>query len=183
MKKKILALAIAAFALVFTAALQNDEYTHVIDSAKLPQFNDLAEVLENSDLIVMVEKVSDTPVAYELSDDHYDNLTLSTVKISKVIKPMDEHAYSKGDTIQVLESEWVDEENKIIHHVENYAKMGNSKKYVLCLGYNPSVDNFYPIGLLYGKIPLDKSESPFYGEVKNGHVQSVLSQMKTQFVN
>lgn len=183
MKKKFFVLTIFAIALVCISTFHNNKYTHVIDSAKLPQFDNLSQVVENSDLIVMVEKVDDTPVSYQLSENHYDNHTLSTVMISKVIKPMENHTYSKGDIIQILESEWIDEENKIIHHVENYAKMKDNKKYILCLGYNSSVDNFYPIGLLYGKLPIDESENPFYGEVKNGYVQSVLSQLKKEYSN
>ena len=46
----------------------------------------------------------------------------------------------------------------IVHHTEGYVKMQSDKVYTLCLGYNDMGENsqFYPIGLLYGKIPHDE---------------------------
>lgn len=181
MKKRCLAAVICSCLFICLVFTKNNEYTHVVDSAKIPAFENVSEVISNSELVVKVKKVSDTPVAYKLAENHYDYLTLSTVEIIKVIQPMEGRTYSKGDRIQILESEWVDKDNKIIHHVSNYAKMKNNKSYVLCLGYNPSVDNFYPIGLLYGKLPVDKSENPFFGDVKDKSVQRVLKQMNEQF--
>lgn len=81
-------------------------------------------------------------------------------------------------TLIVVESEWTDAENRIIHHVENYSKMAVDKKYTLYLGYNPKVDNFYPIGLLYGKVPVDPSEKNFYGNFKNEHIKEVIRQLQ-----
>jgi hypothetical protein len=44
---------------------------------------------------------------------------------------MDGKKINIGDTIFVVESEWTDAENRIIHHVENYSKMAVDKKYTL----------------------------------------------------
>lgn len=67
----------------------NNENKYVVDSAKLPHFGDAKEVKDSSDLIVEVSKISEKPVSYDLGEGCSDNLTLSNVKIEKVIKPME----------------------------------------------------------------------------------------------
>lgn len=154
------------------------EYEHVIDSAKLPGYSTAEEVKENSALIVLVKKISEEPIAYKLDEGHYDNFTLSTVRVEEVIKPVPGKEISKGDVITVIESEWTDDKEKVIHHLENYKKMETMKKYTLYLGYNEEVENYYPIGLLYGKIAEDVKEEDFYGEMKNEQVLSVVKELK-----
>lgn len=176
MKKIIIFGVCLCFILTFFIGCQNVE-KHVIDSAKLPEFKSAEDVINNSELIVKVSKISEEPVSYDLGDGKYDNFTLSSVKIEKVIKPMEGKDINKGDVIKIVESEWTDAEGAI-HHIENYSKMGNDKKYTLYLGYNPDVDNYYPIGMLYGKVPVDSSEKKFYGDFKNDHIEGVIEQLQ-----
>lgn len=176
MKKIIIFSFCLCFVLAFFTGCQNVE-KHVIDSAKLPHFKSTEDVINNSELIVKVSKISEEPVSYDLGDGKYDKLTLSNVKIEKVIKPMEGKDIKKGDIIKIVESEWTDAQG-VIHHTENYSKMGIDKKYILYLGYNPEVENYYPIGLLYGKVPVDSSEKNFYGDFKNDHIKSVIDQLQ-----
>lgn len=176
MKKIIIFGVCLSLLLAFFTGCQNVE-KHVIDSAKLPHFKSAEDVINNSELIVKVSKISEEPVSYDIGEGKYDNLTLSNVKIEKVIKPMKGKDINKGDVIKIVESEWTDAEG-VIHHTENYSKMAADKKYTLYLGYNPDVDNYYPIGLLYGKVPVDPSEKNFYGDFKSEHIKSVIEQLQ-----
>jgi len=172
--KKIITFGIClCLMLVFFVGYQNGD-KHVIDSAKLLEFKSAEEVVNNSELIVKVTKISEKPIAFDLGNGHYDNLTLSDVEIEKVIKPMQGKEINRGDVITIVESEWTDPNTKIIHHLENYSKMKEGKKYTLYLGYNIDYDNYYPVGLLYGKVPVDTSEKNFYGDFKDS-ISRVLS--------
>jgi hypothetical protein len=151
---------------------------HVIDSAKLPYFNNANDVINNSELIVEVSKIGEKPVSYDLGEGLYDNLTLSKVKIEKVIKPLKGKKLDVGDEIWIVESEWTDKETGVIHHTENYSKMTDNKKYRLYLGYNSEVDNYYPVGLLYGKVPMNTMEKNYYGDFKNDHIKGVVEELQ-----
>lgn len=177
MKRTIIFGACLCLALVFFAGYHN-EYKHVVDSAKLPYFSSGEDVKNDSELIVEVSKISEEPVSYDIGDGHHDNLTLSNVKIEKIIKQMEGKALDKGDVIKIVESEWTDETNHVIHHTENYSKMNTDNKYTLYLGYNSDADNYYPIGLLYGKVPVDTSEKNFYGEIKSDHIKRVMKELQ-----
>jgi len=150
---------------------------HIITSAKIPNFDSISEMEQNSNLIVIVKKTNEEPVSYNLGEGHFDNFTISNVTIEKVIKPMSGKNLKKGDVIQILESEWQDKTTKSVYHTEGYTKMINSKKYTLFLGYNVEVNNYYPIGLLYGKIPNDKNEKLFYGDYKNEKIEKLISKI------
>lgn len=155
-----------------------NESKHVIDSAKLLYFDSAKDVKSNSELIVEVSKIGEKPVSYDLGEGLYDNLTLSNVKIEKVIKPLQNKKLDVGDEIWIVESEWTDKETGVIHHTENYSKMTDNKSYRLYLGYNPDVDNYYPVGLLYGKVPMNTMEKNFYGDLKNDHIKSVVEELQ-----
>ena len=152
--------------------------THVIDHAKLFQYSSVDDVERASDLIVEVQKIDEKPITYNLGEGHYDNLTLSKVKIEKVVKPFSEKKLSQGDTIWIVESQWSDEKNRVVHHTENYLKMAVNKEYRLYLGYNSEVDNYYPVGLLYGKIPMDTAENVFYGELNNDKIKTIVEELR-----
>ncbi|MDF1617918.1 hypothetical protein [Petrocella sp. FN5] len=177
--KRILSFSFVVLLLLSGLFLYNGKgYDHVIDSAKLVSYSSADEVVENSDLVVVVNKLSDESVSYDLGDNHFDNFTLSKVEIKKIIKPSENKILSKGDVIEILESEWVDEEAKVVHHLENYKKMEKGKSYTLYLGYNEEVDNYYPIGLVCGKIPSDANEKMFYGDFQNTQALDVVEELK-----
>lgn len=85
---------------------------------------------------------------------------------------------SQGDTIWIVESQWSDEKNRVVHHTENYLKMAVNKEYRLYSGYNSEVDNYYPVGLLYGKIPMDTAENVFYGELNNDKIKTIVEEFR-----
>lgn len=177
MKKLIFFSILLCFVIVAFAIYQPGN-KHVIDSAKLPEFKSAEEVVSNSELIVKVRKVNEKPVAYDLGDGHFDNFTLSVLEIEKVIKPIVGKELSQGDLVTVLESEWTESKTNIVHHLENYSKMKNQKTYILYLGYNAEADNYYPVGLLYGKVPVDASEKNFYGDFKNERILDIVTELR-----
>lgn len=156
---------------------------HAIDPAKLMEFNSAKEVIDNSALIVKVRKISEKPVAYDLGNGGSDRLTLTEVEIEKVIKPMEGKVLNNGDKITIVEAEYADSKTGIIHHIENYMKMVTNKKYTLYLGYNKEVDNYYVVGLLYGKIPEDTKEKLFYGDMSIKKINEVISDFKKKEVS
>ena len=46
------------------------------------------------------------------------------------------------------------------------------------MGYNSEVDNYYPVGLLYGKIPMDTAENVFYGELNNDKIKTIVEELR-----
>ena len=56
--------------------------------------------------------------------------------------------------------------------------MAVDRNYTLYLGYNVDADNYYPIGLLYGKVPVDSEEVNFYGNFENEHIMKVVKELR-----
>lgn len=83
-----------------------------------------------------------------------------------------------GDEIFIVESQWTDKEARVIHHIAHYSKMADNKQYRLYLRYNSDVDNYYPVGLLYGKVPIDTMEKNFYGDFNNDHIKSIIADLQ-----
>ena len=139
-----------------------DGYTHVSASAKYPEYTSADAVRKDSKLIVEGEKLSGKVYTYG-EKDAVTGYTLSEVRVLKIVKNSEDKKVAVGDMIKVVEGEWVDETNKVVHHDSNYTSMKNNKKYRLFLGYDSSYGTYYPLGLMYGKIPSDKNEKRFYG--------------------
>lgn len=155
------------------ACAESTETKHVVDNAKIVSYESADAVIAASELIVEVKKLSEKPLSFPLENDKTDDFTLPTVEVIKVIQPMSGKNISIGDKIPVLESEWFDAKLGIVHHTEGYVKMQSDKAYTLCLGYNDIGENsnFYPNGLLYGKIPHDQSEARIFGETLNPQIE------------
>ena len=154
-------LVLVCLAIVLYVCIGKTNYKSVIDEAKLVAYENADEVIDDSVLIVRVKKISETAKEYPLENGIVDRFTLSTVKIIEVYKNTHDAEIVEGSKIEILESQWTDEENKTVHHTAGYLKMKTGNEYLLCLGYNPSVDNYYPTGLLCGKIPVDSREQLF----------------------
>ena len=182
MRKSIFGICICVILTVFIACDHSNSTpaeTHIIDSVKLIEFSDAEAVYNNSELVVRVEKVSEEPIAYSPGEGHYDRFTLSSVKILNVINQREDFTYKIGDVIRILESEWSDDEG-VIHHTSHYLKMTKGKIYTLYLGYNSEVDNFYPTGLLYGKIPEDENEAVFYGDFESEEIIGIVNELRNR---
>ena len=62
--------------------------------------------------------------------------------------------------------------------------MTESKKYRLYLRYNTEDDNYYSVGVLYGKVPLDDTiERNFYGDFKSDHIKGIIEKLKKTYTN
>ena len=159
----VLAVAAASCLLVIRFAGQA-KYQDVIDAAKIVDYEDAEAVIDDSVLIVRAKKTGEVPSSrfYELGLP-IEN-TLSVVEVEEVFQNSGDALISAGSEIYVLESQWTDEESKTVHHLNGYLKMETGNQYLLLLGYNPSLDNYYPLGLLYGKIPIDLKEDLFFGQ-------------------
>jgi hypothetical protein len=180
MKKFILGVVIVCVILTgFTIHNIVFDEIHIVGSAKLPYYGDAEAVADVSELIVSARKLDEKPVAYDMGEGRYDNFTLSRVEIIAVYKQTEDLHYKSGDMISILESEWYNPSDRVVHHTENYTKMKDSKAYILYLGHNPDVDNFYPVGLLYGKLPEDGNEPIFYGDAnKYAHISEVINELQ-----
>ena len=154
----------AILCLVMALFFEKAQYQDVIEPAKIVDYEGADAVIADSVLIVRVKKTSETPITYSLEGGLQDCFTLSVVKVEEIFKNSGNSPISEGSELDILESQWTDKENRIIHHTEGYLKMETGKQYYLLLGQNPSVSNYYPVGLLYGKIPVDPDERLFLGE-------------------
>lgn len=158
---------------------KGESLTHVVDSGKIITYDNADQVIENSTLIVEVTKVSEEAYSIPLENGRSDNFTISLVKVNTLIKQDKDHNVQIGDTIKILESEWIDPIAKnMVHHTEGYVKMKPNKGYFLYLGYNESDKTYYPLGLLYGKIPKDASEEMVLGGTLDKRVDVVVKELK-----
>jgi len=62
-----------------------------------------------------------------------------------------------------------------------YLKMEIRKEYLLCLKYNPTLDYYYPIGVLCGKVPVDEAETLFLGSGYK-HVVAILEDLRSRYL-
>lgn len=159
----------------------NSSPRDVIDEAKLVYYGKADDVINDSVLIIQAKKIGETQKTYLLENDLSDSFTLSTVKVESLYSNTSAVEIKPGNEIIILESQWTDEENKIIHHTEGYIKMELGKEYLLLLGYNASVDNYYPTGLLYGKVPLDIKEKLFLVD-QHEQIKGVIEEIRKRYI-
>ena len=138
-------------------------FPSVNDAAKIVYYENADAVIAASDLIVRAVKLDEVQTEHPIDNGVSDRFTLSTVQITEVFQTSGTAAVAAGDVIEVRESQWTDAESKTVHHMEGYVKMEIGKQYLLCLSRGAGQDFYHPVGLLYGKIPLDPQEAPFLG--------------------
>ena len=154
---------------------------HIVDFAKIISYDTAQDVIADSVLIVEVTKLREEPFSQDLGYGAAEHFTLSHVQVNQVIRPMDRSAIKAGDELRILESEWTDPlAPQIIHHTEGYVKMTVQKDYTLYLGHNKGNDTFYPLGLLYGKIPHDPEEAVIWGDTLDPQIASVLKELNNK---
>ncbi len=140
----ILPVIFVLFCLLFASCTQGVKLKDVFLSAKAPYFETLSEMEETADVIIVGKKIDE---AYLLYHGEYPFATMSNFRIETVQK--DRTGMLKaGDTILVLENEFVYEKGKERHHVNGYTAMNTNDRYVLHLSANK---NYYtPLGINYG---------------------------------
>ena len=195
MKKSVLSFCLSGLMVISTLAgcvqaqstqtkpdsASEDSITHVVDSAKIVAYDNAAQVIEKSKLIVEATKISEEAISYSLGGGRSDNFTMSQVKIDKLIKSHPKHDLQTGDTIKILESEWIDPVAKnIVHHTEGYLKMKQNKGYLLYLGYDEVNDHYYPLGPFLGKIPKDTSEEMVLGGTLDKRIDVVVKELRSR---
>lgn len=82
---------------------------------------------------------------------------MAEFQIESVIKGGEE--YNSGDKITVSEDVCFSADNNIVFHYDGYQQMENDKQYYLMLGNGDSVRQYYIIGGVIGKIPVDTTEA------------------------
>lgn len=176
-----LVLCCLAVILCIGAFAEKPNYESVIDEASLVYYEDADAVIDASVLIVRVKKVSEEDWAYPLGNGLFDRFTLSTVKIVEVYKSTGASKIEAGSKINILESQWTDKEYKRVHHTAGYIKMETGKEYLLFLGANPDMNYYYPLGVLYGKIPVDSDEKLFLS-TEYGEIVEIVQELRNKYI-
>ena len=157
-------------------------YQEIVGEAKIPLYTSKQEVIDNSDLVIIGKKLDEEQVSFNIENDITDDFTKSTVEVLKLIKPMPGKDIRVGSQIVVLEQEWVDDKRQQIVHMAAYKKMKTGSAYALYLGYNKEADTFYPIGCIYGKIPVDTSEEILFHDEEHDD-QDIYSVLKDLYLD
>lgn len=161
---------------------EKPQYESRIDEAKLDYYEDADAVIDASVLIVRVKKVSEEDWAHSLGNGIFERFTISNVKVKEVFQNSADDQITAGSEINILECQWTDEENKIVHHTAGYLKMEKGKEYVLLLGANPDLNYYYPLGVLCGKIPVDSEEEVFLGS-EYKEIVEIVEELRDKYIS
>ncbi len=134
-------------------------------------------VIADSVLIVRAMKTGED----RASDPPGGSFSLSRVQIEEVLENNGSAAIAEGSVIDVLESRWADGESGTEHHADGYLKMETGRSYLLFLGYDAELGRYYPLGPLYGKIPLDPAEALF-ADGNQEQAAAVVEELRTRYL-
>ena len=187
MIKKLVIIAAALVLCCLTIVLcigifaEKPHYESFVDEASLVYYEDADAVIADSVLIVRVKKTGEEDWANHLGNGFYDHFTISTVKVKEVFQNSADDQITAGSEINILECQWTDEENKIVHHTAGYLKMEKGKEYVLLLGANPDLNYYYPLGVLCGKVPVDSEETLF---LESGYedIKEIIQELRGRYI-
>ena len=135
-----------------------NEAADVVVTAKIAAYESADAVIADSALIIRARKLDEEPAA-----EGEERFTLSAVLVEEVCRDSGASEIRSGNTVSVRESQWIDAESGSVYHLAGYTKMETGKDYLLLLGADETSDSYSPVGVLYGKIPLDAEETPFLG--------------------
>lgn len=143
--------------------------THITVEAKVDEYQFLEEIEEKSDIIVKVEKKSEEPPMVERGNRGNVNFsgTIGNVEVKEIFKNESGRNIEIGSILPVFENEAYDASGKVTYHVANYKKMALGKEYMLFLYYSESDEWYVPLSAIWGKYPLDSSESVLFNDSKS----------------
>ncbi|MGC2873717.1 hypothetical protein ACDL92_10555 [Ihubacter sp. mB4P-1] len=146
----------AAIFMIIIAICKTDELPeHICADAKVVRYEDTDDLIDKADVIAVCEKVSEGDSIVEKNEqgDLIAVYTLSTVNVKSI-----EKGNLNDKQITIMESEgYVKELNKV-YHIAGYEKMKRGNSYLLLLRKSETDSWYIPLGVNFGKIPLDKSE-------------------------
>lgn len=131
---------------------------HLILDASIDEYSSLCDVEEESEIIVVAEKVfEEDPTIVRNTQGRIDTaFTLSDFEVKKVVNGK---LLSTGETFTILENEAFDEEKGLKYHILGYEKMITGSHYLLFLCRSETAPYYLVAGVNYGKIPLEKVTS------------------------
>ena len=155
------------------AAAKNDS-ADVVVAAKISAYESADAVIEDSALIIRARKLDEEPAA-----DGEARSTISAVQVETVFLNEGPAEIASGDTVAVRESQWTDAEGGV-YHLAGYVKMETGADYLLLLAPGESQNSYEPVGVLYGKIPLNEGETRFIGEAHE-EILAIQSELRDRF--
>lgn len=154
----VLVLAVVVFALT-VSVIPNTQLVNL--SAKLQTIESLDKMESKSKLII---KGTKTEVIDQIqhqdpqTKEVVDQYSISNIEVIEIFKDETRQDFKQGDNIIVRENSWI--EDGVTYQVEGYQLMEDNNEYLLFLGENNKGDYFYPRGVIYGKVEVNK---PFIG--------------------
>jgi len=132
----------------------------VILEAKTDYYESLDDMENVAPIILMGTKVSEEEpfIAYGPRKLPSHGYTKSGIKIDKIFKNKSNLKIKKEDIITVVENEITDPKTGTTYHIAGYTKMKQNQSYLLFVYYSEGDQWYVPMGVTFGKIPLDSEE-------------------------
>lgn len=158
---------------------------HVFVDAKIDNYTSLSDVEADSDIIVSGTKVyeNEPTIITDENGNIIIEYTLSEFKIDDIIQNNLESSVQVGDTINILENEFYDEDKDVTYHIAGYCKMITDNEYMLFLRYADQNKWYIPTGVTVGKIPLDADETLIFGEDNTAveNVENIVQKARNKY--
>ena len=140
--------------------MSNNTIKEEVVCAKVDNYDNIEELKEDADIIITGTKINEEPSQVFYAENGCINLgyTLSDIRIDSINTTTPNSALSVGDTIKILENEFFDEKSNTNYHIDGYCKMKNNESYMLFLRYSEDNAWYIPLGVVFGKVPIDENE-------------------------
>lgn len=138
----------------------------VLVEGKVDGYDSLDEIEEKVSIIVKATKISeDDPL---VKKNERGNLlltgTIGNVKITEIYKDESNRSLAVDDILPIYENEAYVKSENAIYHVAGYQKMLEDKEYMLFLDYSEGDEWYVPCSAIWGKYPMDSTESILFRE-------------------
>lgn len=179
--KKYIVVCIMLFGMLCLSLKNSEKDVEVC--AKIDTFESLDDVKKEADLVVLGTKISEKEPTIKYQNDMIlYAYTLSDFQIAEVLDDK-EKKRKVYDEIKILENEFYDSEDNVNYHIAGYNKMKVGKQYLLYLSYSEENGWYIPVGVVAGKIPLEKNEKNVFSndEVINEEVSNIKYEVEEKY--
>lgn len=154
--------------------IQTHAVTDVYVAAKTDMYDSVEDLEESSTVIVRGTKIYEGEPQI---DRHKEDggivatYTLSDIEIKEIYKDDSGQNLKVSNQITIIENTAIDETEHIRYHIAGYNMMELYKEYILFLKYSKEDQWFIPLGVTFGKFPLDEREELIYEEIDEDTIE------------
>lgn len=154
--------------------------------AKVDGYETLTDLEDSTPIILKGIKISEEEPVFSLNPDDgsiFTGYTLSDFQITSVIKNTTTDDLLSASIIPIFENEALHKNTNTIYRVSGYEKMVTGNEYLLFLRKSNTDANYIPMGVIYGQIPLEDSQSSrnYVNETKNDSIVMIKNMAKEKY--